>query len=248
MAQISYENFQMDKEARESRANTPRVGYFALKNDGDEAIVRFMHNSPADFDIMYVHPVQINGRFRNVNCIRNPKDPIEKCPLCEAKQKLQTKVFFHLLEYSKDEHGNIVATPKIWERSMSYIATLKGLCDEYAPLSENLFKIKRYGAAGSMDTSYQIMLASPNIYKSEMYPKDDKAFENVKALGISVMNKTYEQICDMMNGEQPAPKAVEPRPVVIDSKPQPTRSYDPSTVYANQSSEMSFNRPKRLSE
>lgn len=268
MAQVSYEEFQMDKEARDNRSNTPRVGYLALKNDQDEAIVRFMHNSTADFDILYVHPEQINNRYRNVNCISNGKKSDVVCPLCAAKHRLQTKIYIHLIEYTKDEKGNIVGTPKLWERPASYITTLKNLCDEYAPLSENIFKIKRNGAAGSMDTTYAIMYASPNIYRNEMYKKDEHAFDGIKALGTAVLSKTMEEMNAMVNGTATAqaPTASKPayEPVYTPDEPQyyqqvsenthayqtPVqsngRTYDPQTVYPQESIEPAFNRPKRL--
>lgn len=213
MGQINYEKFQAGVKEREDRQQGKRVGYFSLKNDKDEAIVRFMHNSPADFDIMYVHPMQINGKFRNVNCIRDPEvDPIDHCPFCAAKKKIQTKIFIHLIEYTKDENGNIVGQPKIWERTAGYISTLKNLCDEYAPLSDNLFKIKRNGAAGSMETTYNIMYAPPQVYRQDVYKKDEEAFNGIKALGTSVMNKTFEQMADMLNDEVTPSQQYQPTP------------------------------------
>ena len=260
MSQVSYQAFQTNKEEREARQNSPRISFFGLKNDGDEAVVRFMHNSPEDFDIMYVHPVTINGKYRKVNCIREPKQPITDCPLCAAKQSLQTKVYIHLLEYVKDEQGNITAVPKIWERTSGYITTLKNLCDEYSPLSDNLFKIKRNGAAGSLNTTYAIVYARPEIYRPDVYIKDETAFENIRALGTAVIDKDYNGLLEYVDSNsmstmesnavqapvnpQPAysqpVQQQNPQPVYNQSTP-PVRTYTPATTSQAQPT---FNQPQ----
>ena len=106
MGQFSFDEFQRSQE-RKTQANNaqvqqstgPRIGFFFLKNDGDEAVVRIMHDSTADFDMCAVHNVDVgNGRKRNVNCIRTPKEPIENCPLCAANVPVYTKIFIHLIE------------------------------------------------------------------------------------------------------------------------------------------------------
>ena len=245
MAQISYETFQTNKEERESRMNTSRVGFFALKNDQDEAIVRFMHNSPEDFDIMYNHSVIVSGKRRKVNCIRDPKGDINECPLCAAGNKLQTNVYLHLIEYTKDDSGNIIATPKIWERTSSYITTLKNLCDEYPPLSNHIFKIKRNGAPGSIDTTYSIMYASPTIYSPDLYVKDDSCFDDIKALGTCVLDKNYEELQKLAN-----PEAEEPQSYTNSQNTNQiqneARVYNPGSVHIVGESDTFIDRPRRL--
>ena len=268
MAQISYEDFQTSKEEREVRNSSLRVPFFYLKNDQDEALVRFMHNSPQDFDIMYVHTAVVNGKRRKVNCIRDPRSSISDCPLCESGSKLQTNIYIHLVEYTRDETGAIVATPKIWERTSSYITTLKNLCDEYPPLSDNLFKIKRNGAAGSVDTTYSIMYASPAIYKSDMYQKDEHCFDNIKALGSCVLDMNYDSLVNLTqdsNDQSSQVKSasqvfgsVEPsKPVMsnpvntpVEMQPQESttfvsRSYNPGSVHMA-ADNADFIRPRRL--
>lgn len=266
MSQVSYEAFQSQKEARENRStNGPRVSFFSLKNDGDEAVVRFMHDSPADFDIIYTHPAQINGRTRQVNCIREPHQPLTDCPFCAAKKPIQTKIYIHLLEYTKDDQGNVVATPKVWDRSSAYITTLKNLSEEYPPLSENVFKIKRNGVAGSVDTTYAIMYANPQIYRPDIYKKDATAFSNYKALGTAVYDKDYNGLMELLNGntsneQQPAPVQpaqtttyAQPARSYQPAQPQPMteqttqpRTYNPGSVYIAGQQDANAIRPRRL--
>ena len=169
-----------------------------MRDDGDEAIVRILHDTPATFDIVAVHQYPVDGRVRNINCIRDPRDPVDKCPLCEAGEPLRYRFFIHLLEYSKDDQGNIVATPKVWERSLKFADTIKDYCSEYAPLSNFIFKIKRVGKKGSTDTKYNIIPANPSVYIPEMYPKDCSAFENYSSIGTAVYNLDYNGMYNLV--------------------------------------------------
>ena len=192
------------------------VGFFSLRDDGDEAIVRIMHDSPATFEIVAVHPYQVNGKFRNINCIRDPQEEIEKCPLCEAGVRLSYRFFLHLIEYTKDAQGNIVATPKVWERGISYADTIKDYCAEYAPLSNYIFKIRRNGKKGSQDTTYNIMPANPNVYRPDLYPKDDSLFEGYSVIGTAVYNTDYNGLQKLLvsSEQEPyTPKAASANPV-----------------------------------
>lgn len=221
MSEISYESYNKMKEQRDAMSNQgPRVGYFSLKNHGDEALVRIMHDSTDSFDMLVVHQHQVNGKWRNINCLRAPSDPIANCPFCAAEKPLKSKIYIHLIEYTKDENGTVVGTPKLWERPASYVDTLKNLLDNYGPLSEHLFKIKRNGVAGDMQTSYNIMYAPPTMFPNEVYKKDSKAFENVKALGTAVLNRTAKQMQEMLSGV-PADDGVEKTQVqVTQQQPQ----------------------------
>ena len=78
MAQVKFE----DINDVSSQVSPNSIGYFGLKNDGDEAVVRFMHDDVSTFEILTVHDIVINGKHRKINCIRDPHDPLEKCPLC----------------------------------------------------------------------------------------------------------------------------------------------------------------------
>lgn len=171
------------------------VGFFGLKNDNDEAIVRFMHDNTDSFDILTVHNVNVGGKYRKVNCIRDPHEPIENCPLCLTGTQIQQRIFIHLLEYTKNERGEVVATPKVWERSMQYASTLKSFIDNYGPLSDVLFKVVRHGAAGNMKTTYEILpIINKTVYRDDIYVKNEAAFDNYKTIGSIVMDKTMDEL------------------------------------------------------
>lgn len=199
MAKIS-----MDQISTNSGSNDGYVGFFSLANDGDEATVRIMHDSTDTFDLVTTHQIQLNNKYRRVNCIRDPRDPIENCPLCAADKKIQQRMYVHLIQYEKDENGNINPVAKVWERSASYAITIKNLITEYGPLSDYLFKIRRNGAKGSMDTTYDIILANPKVYREELYPRVDNAFDNYSAVGSAVLDKSFDELAEFVaTGEFP---------------------------------------------
>lgn len=192
MARISFETFQ---ETANNNQGNYDVKLFSLKDDGDEAIVRIMHDSVADFDIITTHTVKIGDNYRKVSCIRDPREPLDNCPLCKSGSNIQQRFFIHMIQYEKDQTGNITATPVVWERAAKEYATkLTTLMQEYGPLSDNVFKIRRNGKKGDMGTTYEILYGNPNIYRPDIYPKDATPFEGYTALGKIVFDKTFEEI------------------------------------------------------
>lgn len=221
MAKINWNEFQERAAANEERQGS-RVGFFALKNDGDKAVVRIMHDSPDDFDMLAIHRLAVEGqRFgRAVSCLRGPKDPIDMCPACAAGEKVNLRLYIHLIEYVKDENGQVVAVPKIWERSMSYAKTLADYISEYGPLSDMLFTIKRSGAKGSMETTYTVLPANEKIYPQDVYYKDDSLFADYSVLGTAVADKDYEGMMEMLEN---APTQ--------STQPAQATTYQPKTNY-----------------
>ena len=211
MAKLNWNDFQEQVAAMEERqanaGNGPRVGYFSLKNNGDEAIVRIMHDTPEDFDILAVHQTQVDGRYRSVSCLRGPNDPMDMCPFCADGKRVNLRLYIHMIQYVKDDQGNVVAQPKVWERSTNNAKTLVNYMNEYGPLSDMIFKIKRNGAAGSMDTTYDILPGNAKLYPENVYVRDESLFEGYQALGHAVLDKNYEEMMAMLDGTTPAAPA-----------------------------------------
>ena len=212
MAKFSYADLEAAQERRaNAQNNTPRqsVSYFGLKNDGDEAIVRFAYTDVSQFDFMSVHQVKIGNSYRKINCLRSYREPVQKCPFCasgdESLSKVFTRFYVKLLEYVRDDQSNIVPMPRIWEKSANFAKTLASYFNEYGDLSECVFKIKRHGQPGSVDTTYDIILANPMVYKPEIYAKDFSAFDTYSLNRYVVLDKTAEEMnAFLANGEFPA--------------------------------------------
>lgn len=197
MSRVSYEQAS---HVGNYSSNNYKVGFFSLKNDGDEAVVRFPYDSTEQFDIFAVHPVQIDGKYSRVNCIRDAREPLDKCPLCNAGVKLENRFYIKIIQYDRDETtGNIVPTAKVWDRPISYATTLASYINEYGPLSECVFKIKRRGVAKSLDTKYDIMLASPQVYRPELYPNKVELFEDFNILGAIVKDKNFDELNEFLS-------------------------------------------------
>ena len=226
MGKINWNDFQAraaELEARQQQVNGPYVGFFTLKNDGDEAIVRIMHDSPEDFDILAVHQTTVDGKFRNVSCLRSPSDPMDMCPFCAANKKFATRLYIHLIQYVRDENNQIVAQPKVWERSTAYAKQLAEYINEYGPLSDMIFKIKRSGAKGSMDTTYTIIPANAKLYPEDIYVKDAEALADYQALGHAVLDKNYEEMMAMLDGAPTTQQSAAPaRPAYTPAPARPT--------------------------
>jgi len=250
MAQISFE--QASEVMNSFNGDGNSVGFFTLRDDGDEAVVRFMHDNTSTFDIVACHSINIDGKYRKVNCIRDPREPLDRCPFCNNGIKIENRFFIHLIQYDKDQNGNIVASAKIWERSLAYAKQLANLIQEYGPLSDCIFKVRRDGAKGSMDTKYQIMFASPQVYRPDLYPKRPELFENYKTIGGIVMDRTFEEMSEFLStGKFPERKQQQSTPTqpISQNYNTPPQQYTPVPNFPdplpNYSNTQSFSTPQQ---
>ncbi|MBO5712110.1 MAG: hypothetical protein J6R47_04660 [Acholeplasmatales bacterium] len=183
--------------ANTSAADSSQVGFLMLRNDGDEAIVRFMYDNVEQFDIHTVHTnVKVGERFREVNCLRDPSDPLDVCPFCQAQIPLQQKFVIKMTQYVIDNtNGQITPKPVVWERSLAYARTLKGYLDNYGPLTDILCKIIRHGKAGDQRTTYEIIPnLNKNIYPDNLYPKNTDIFGDYDPLGRLIYDKNFSEM------------------------------------------------------
>ena len=160
------------------------AGYFSLKGDGDIARVRFLYNSVDDIEGYAVHEVEIDGKKRYVNCLREYNQPIDDCPFCKAKKFQAAKLFIPI--YNEDEQK-----VQIWERGKKFFAKISGICARYnkAPIVSQIFEIERHGKPGDQQTTYE-------IYRTDD-PADDTRIEDFdmpEVLGSIVLDKTAEDM------------------------------------------------------
>jgi hypothetical protein len=228
MANISFADYENKKSNTNTGTKEYKVGYFSLKDDGDETVVRFAHSSVQDLSIVTVHDVKVTTKegkelYKRVSCLREAHEPLSKCPLCTAGIKVSDKFFVKLIEYVKDENGNVTPKARVWERPAKYARKLKSLMDEYGDLTNHIFKIKRRGARGSMKTDYDEIFipATSPIYKPEVYVKDFSDFEGFKMAGSFYLVKTADEINSFLKmGYFPKTEAI----------PEKTNSYSRPAV------------------
>ena len=127
--------------------------FFSLKNDGDTARVRFLYNDMEDVVGYAVHEVEVDGKRRYVNCLRDYNEPKSKCPLCNCGNFQKAKLYVPLYDIDEDE-------VKIWERGKNFFAKISSICARYAtgnkPLVAHTFDIERHGKKGDTQTTYEI--------------------------------------------------------------------------------------------
>ena len=198
MARVDFNNIGSSNRAESSSPNS--IGFFSLKNDGDEAIVRFMHDTTESFEILGTHSIQVNGKFRRINCVRTPSQSVSECPFCNRGERMDYRFFIHLLQYTNNPDGSVNVEPKVWERSISYAHKLKEYINNYGPMSDVICKIVRHGKAGDMKTEYEIIPnLSKQVYRDDIFVKKNGCFDGYSALGGPVLDKTVEEINEFLN-------------------------------------------------
>lgn len=234
MAKIDFDTFEKQGVKDTSKQNNKQtIGYFnTLKDDGDETIVRFNYKDTSEFELVTVHSVQVGDKWRRISCLRSAFDPLDKCPLCARGDKILQKFYVQLIEYKKDENGNVIAEGKIWERPAMFAKELKSFIEEYGDIRDFVFKIKRRGVRGSMQTTYDIIPANAMIYKDDIYVKDFSCFDNFDISKHSYFVKTKDELEKFVaTGEFPTTKVDDvkqatPQPAVAPTYSQ--ESIDPT--------------------
>lgn len=174
--------------------------FFSLLNDGESAIVRFLHTDINDFDVLDVHTIKVGGKIRKINCLKPANGVANDCLLCannylDAATRKYTypvarRFYIHLLKYNSPQEP----VEQIWDRNKEFIIKLNQLEQDYGPLYSRLYKIVRHGAAGSMDTSYDILPLDKDKYNPENFKFDISQLNYTPTLGTTVLDKTNEEI------------------------------------------------------
>lgn len=159
-------------------------GYFSLKDDRDTAVVRFLYNSPDDVEGYAVHEVEIDGRKRYVNCLREYNQPIDDCPFCKARKYQTAKLFIPL--YNED-----AKKVQVWERGKKFFGKLSSVlsrCDA-DPICSQTFEIERNGKKGDTQTTYEIYQTRD---KADDMTLED--FDTPEILGRLILDKSADDM------------------------------------------------------
>lgn len=157
------------------------AGFFSLKDDGDQANIRYLYNQLADIEGFAVHEIEVNGKKRYVNCLREYGDPIESCPLCAERYKQIAKLFLYIWDEDTQE-------VKIWDRGKTYYKDLSALSANIKSFVGTVFQITRSGKKGDTGTKYTNWPLSTDDATLEEFP------ELTPILGSLVLDKTFEEL------------------------------------------------------
>jgi len=199
------------------------AGFFSLKNDKDIATVRFLYNGEKDIGGYSVHEIEVNGKKRYVNCIREAKDPVEACPLCNEKYKMLVKLFIPLYD---EESGEV----KIWDRGNTYKAKLEALCSRYSPLVSTIFEIERNGKKGDTSTDYSFFATTSDDLVLENFPEVPELF------GTLILDKNYDELIYFLdNGyfeevNEEVNEEVRPRTTRVETRAVPSERRTPAST------------------
>lgn len=193
MAKVSFDSIP-ESSSNNGSGNNSRVTFFSLKN-GESAIVRIMIDSVDDLDIRTVHNVEMPGYQygRRMNCLRNPNEPMDLCPLCAAGKSIEQKLYIKMIQYNVDSNGTVTKEAKVWERGVfdrNFGArAIKSNIEAYGPLSQMICKIERRGE--KLNTEYQFMPnLNPEVYRPDIFVKDASMFDGWDPLGVAILDKT----------------------------------------------------------
>ena len=172
---------RFNTETAEHYGGQGGAGYFSLKNDKDVARVRFMYNSIDDVEGYAVHQVEIDGKKRWVNCLREYNQPKDVCPFCRENMFTSAKLFIPLYNIDEDKQ-------QVWERGKKFISKISSICAHYPDVVSHVFEIERNGKKGETTTTYE-------IYEVD---KDETTLEDLPEisdpLGTIVLDKSADDM------------------------------------------------------
>lgn len=187
MSEFTYQDYANSKTNSFNSGDRPKIGFFKLADDGDEALVRINCASVNDLKMATIHRLDAAHHWMSIGCLNDFNGNGDNCPFCRAAAegnpvvtKASKKVYVEMLVSYKDKltGGYSAPIPVIWERPAPFARELAGKLAKYGNLKECLLTITRNGKARSADTTYSIDYAIPTIFKPEMIPADFSAFDN----------------------------------------------------------------------
>lgn len=149
-------------------------GLFRLQNDGDYADVIFMYRSEDDVLVADTHYIKSADYTGYVHCCGRG------CAACGKGIRVQTKLFIPMYNIQANEI-------QFFDRTMRFEPQLQqDVFSKYPNPSEYVFRITRHGAAGDVNTTYQIVAIARNNIKS---------YDQICAEQKAVFPDYYEHIC-----------------------------------------------------
>lgn len=211
MANFSYNDYQQviarAQVNSENGTNGVKIGFFKMKNDKDEALIRFNISSLDNLQFATVHQLGAAQKWMKVGCLNPVGSYQDSCPLCAAVKagntsigKASKKVYVQMLVSYKDPATQSFAAPipVVWERPAAFSTEIANLIKDYGDLTQRVFKITRNGIAGNMQTTYSISYI-PLYDKPETIPADFSAFVNFNIAKHSFWEKSVGDINVFLN-------------------------------------------------
>jgi len=209
VSQFNYNDYQKVVEKAQSgpSTNAVKVGFFKLKGNGDEALVRINAATIEDLKFATVHKPAFGKKFEGlgtgftpVSCLNEVGSYSDTCPFCRAAAeghdvvgKAAKTVYVEMLVAYKDAATGSwsVAQPVVWERPAGFSRELATKLKDYGSLKEHVFKVTRQGSG--KDTKYSLDFI-PLYDKPELVSTDFSAFDNFNINKHSYWEKPAEDL------------------------------------------------------
>lgn len=138
--------------------------WFRLQNDGDYADVIILYRSTADVMMADCHYIRSDGYTGYVTCCS------AGCPACAKQIRVQPKLFIPMYVLTTSVTGGVQGRIQFWDRTMRFQPQLvNDVFRGYPNPSEYIFRITRHGAAGDINTTYDIRAISNNSNPATSY-------------------------------------------------------------------------------
>ncbi len=219
------------KKIAENRQAGGGTAFFALKNDGDKAFVRLMHENVDSIEGFFTHLVQETGKQykTRVACLKH-NGSNGSCPLCDSGDRPRVRIYLHMLEYELDENGNwktdeagnIVGTPKVFDRGDQFTSKIETIASRTPVLHSKVFEIIRTGARGSTSTDYNFW---PTDYTAEELPYTDEDLKWESAYGTMLKVMTAEELEGLNNKPAVTKREISAGPSAPAAGPATPRSF-----------------------
>lgn len=154
--------------------------WLSLKDDGDSVVVQFMFDTLDEIEAYACHKVEVDGKERNVSCLREYDDPVENCPFCEAGFDVKPVTILTMYDV---ENQKVL----LWERGKRFMKEIEMYMNRYSDFSSHVFEIVRNGRKGDTQTRYQIFCVD-----DQFEPYDLSDIERPNLLGSVILDKSFE--------------------------------------------------------
>ena len=149
-------------------------GLFVLRDDGDSSEVVFLYRSAQDCLVADTHYIKSADYSGYVHCCGRG------CPACSQGIRVQTKIFIPLYDIKNDRI-------LFWDRSIRFEHQLQNdVFSKFPNPCDYVFRITRKGAAGDINTVYEITAIARNT---------NMPYDAILAKHNIKFPEAYESIC-----------------------------------------------------
>lgn len=179
---------QLDEYAAQSNGG---LRFFKLADDGDTATVRFMWETMQDVDFYSVHSIEIDGKTKSINCLREYGEPVDTCPICANMLNKPENIVYIPFFVVNSDNQDMVGKTVIWNKSLAFWQkVVQPLMVKHGePFCGNLFKITRKGKAGDTNTRYDLSFISHDDTRLDDFEEDVP-----NPSGVLVHDKTFDEM------------------------------------------------------